>query len=240
MPRTKRRFSDSGYYDAVLRPVAGERLFRNEADHAAFLACLRTAAPDAGVSVAAYCLLPCEARLLLHAPEGPAGFFKRLAVRYVGGYNRRHGRTGPLFSGRYVSVPLEDEQALLHAVCAIHTAPSAAGIAPDAEYPYSSYAAYARHETDWVANEQLLQLMNGARGFAALMLSYEEPPRETGEDAAALIRRVSGFGDPKEIASLGPARRDEIIRRIRRAGLSVRRIAGLTGLGRNIVQRAGA
>lgn len=243
MPRTARSVSSSGYYDVVLRSAEGEKLFKDGHDCRAFIQAMRIASRDSGTGVAAYCLIRERARLLLYCPQKPpADFFKRLSVRYVPAFNRRHGRKGPLFRGRFLSTPLEDELALTMAVRDIHTEPGRAGLAPDEEYPYSSFAAYARREEAWVDNETLLQMMNGATGFMALMVSAAETASGADGDSEALgvIRSVSGLKDPTGIAKLGAARRNEVLCRIKRAGLSIRLIARLTGIGRNTIQRAGA
>jgi putative transposase len=72
-------------------------------DRSACLAALHEAAAAERVQIHAYALLPGELQLLA-TPEDGSGLSRlvqALGRRYVGAYNRRHGRTGTLWDGRY-------------------------------------------------------------------------------------------------------------------------------------------
>ena len=72
-------------------------------DRAAFAGALREAAAAEGVQVHAYALLPSELQLLATPALAPAlgRMVQALGRRYVSAYNRRHGRRGTLWEGRF-------------------------------------------------------------------------------------------------------------------------------------------
>jgi putative transposase len=73
------------------------------ADRSACLAALQEAAAAERVQIHAYALLPTELQLLA-TPEAATGLgrlVQALGRRYVSAYNRRHGRSGTLWNGRY-------------------------------------------------------------------------------------------------------------------------------------------
>jgi putative transposase len=73
------------------------------ADRSACLAALQEAAAAEQVQVHAYAVLPTELQLLA-TPEQASGLSRvvqGLGRRYVGAFNRRHGRSGTLWDGRY-------------------------------------------------------------------------------------------------------------------------------------------
>ena len=69
---------------------------------------------------------------------------KHLGQRYVQHFNRKHGRTGSLWEGRFRSSIVDSEGYLLRCQCYIEMNPVRAGMVerPD-DYPWSSYASNA-------------------------------------------------------------------------------------------------
>jgi putative transposase len=85
------------------RGLRGQPVFVDAQDRAAYIAALREAAAAEQVQVHAWALLDDEALLLL-TPTQPAGLgrmVQALGRRYVSAYNRRHGRSGTLWDGRF-------------------------------------------------------------------------------------------------------------------------------------------
>jgi putative transposase len=83
--------------------IDGRAAFVDEADRRAFLDALRQAAGAEGVAVHAYALLDGEVLLALtpHEPAALSRLVQAVGRRYVSVYNRRHGRRGPLWEGRF-------------------------------------------------------------------------------------------------------------------------------------------
>lgn len=87
----------------IQRGHSGHTVFADAADRQTFLAALREAAHSEGVQLHAYALLDTEVQLL--ATPGTMAALGRmmqaLGRRYVSTYNRRHGRSGTLWDGRF-------------------------------------------------------------------------------------------------------------------------------------------
>lgn len=98
-----------------LRSLEGLPLFVDEPDRAAFLQVSREAAAQHQVALHGYALLEAQVYLLatpVHV-DGLSLFVQALGRRYVSAYNRRHGRRGGLWDGRYRATVLQPGAAVL-------------------------------------------------------------------------------------------------------------------------------
>jgi putative transposase len=114
----------------VQRGHSGTAVFADEVDRAAYLAALREAAAAERVQVHAYALLPTEVMLLVTPAERLAlsRLMQALGRRYVAAHNRRHGRSGTLWDGRFRCGVVEPGATRLQALCLIDGAAADAGI----------------------------------------------------------------------------------------------------------------
>jgi putative transposase len=87
----------------IQRGHNGQAVFADAADRSAFLAALREASAAEHVAVHAYALLDAEVQLLATPEQAPAlgRMVQAVSRRYVSAYNRRHGRSGTLWDGRF-------------------------------------------------------------------------------------------------------------------------------------------
>ncbi len=87
----------------VQRGHGAQAVFADTQDRAAYLAALREAATAEGVAVHAWALRDDEVLLLATPSEAGAlgRMVQALGRRYVSAYNRRHGRRGTLWDGRF-------------------------------------------------------------------------------------------------------------------------------------------
>lgn len=117
--------------------------FSADGDYLTYLAYLRRLCPKYACEVHAYCLMTNHVHLLLTPAEPWAcGFLMRdLGRGYVRYFNRRHGRTGTLWEGRFRSCVAESARYVLACHRYIELNPVRAGMVsrPDA-YPWSSHA----------------------------------------------------------------------------------------------------
>lgn len=109
----------------LVQPVLpGQSLMRDEQDAQALRAVLLEASRAHGITVHAYALLP-DRFLLLATPAQAGGlslFMQAVGRRYVAGFNRRHGRQGGLWAGRYRATVLDPAHYLLDAMAFIELA----------------------------------------------------------------------------------------------------------------------
>ena len=119
------RLGVGGWPHLVVQGVqAGQALWRDELDAQALHAALVEASRQHDVAVHAYRLLAFEGdaqpalALVLTPPtdEALGLFMQAVGRRYVAGYNRRHGRQGSLWAGRYRSTVLDAARYLLDAM----------------------------------------------------------------------------------------------------------------------------
>ena len=97
---------------------------------------------NALVEIIAYCLMPTHIHLLVKQlkEEGISKFMARVLNAYSKYFNTRHGRLGPLWSGRFKNVLIQNDEYLLHLTRYIHLNPTSAGLVNSpTEWQYSSY-----------------------------------------------------------------------------------------------------
>jgi putative transposase len=120
--------------------------FQVQNDYPIYLDMLRECAFDAGCAVHAYVLMSNHVHLLLSpdTSDSASTLMQRLGQRYVQYFNRRHGRTGTLWEGRFRSSPVEDECYFLVCQRYIELNPVRAHmVQAPADYPWSSHRANA-------------------------------------------------------------------------------------------------
>jgi putative transposase len=94
---------------AVLRAAQGQALFVDDTDRDAFMLALAAALQEQRCALHAYALLGAEVQLLVTPADGEAlsRLVQSLGRRYVAAFNRRHGRRGSLWDGRFRATVVE-------------------------------------------------------------------------------------------------------------------------------------
>ena len=108
---------------------SGQPVFLDDDDRHQFLAALRESALQQAVAVHAYVLLDTHVHLLLTPGTAPAlgALMQGLGRRYVAGFNRRHGRQGTLWAGRFRATVVQAGAAVLDAMLVIDHPPVRTG-----------------------------------------------------------------------------------------------------------------
>lgn len=143
-------------HQIVLRGHNGAAVFVDDGDRTDFLAMLRQAAQEQGVAVHAYALLDTELRLLATPAraESLGRMVQSLGRRYVPAFNRRHGRRGTLWEGRFRSGIVDARDWLLDATVWIEDLPVRMGlVAAAGEWPWSSAAHHLGRRRDPTVTE---------------------------------------------------------------------------------------
>ena len=146
MPRQPRLDAPESLHHVMVRGLDRQRVFREEADYANFLARVAALAEAGAWTVLAWALLPNHAHLLVRTGTRPlARNMRSLLTGYAGAFNRRHRRTGHLFQNRYKSVVVEAEAYQLELIRYLHLNPLRAGLVPTvtalARYPWTGHPA---------------------------------------------------------------------------------------------------
>ena len=143
MARLKRLDIANEVHLLSLRGNNSQTIFFEPADYEDFLQFCRSALAEYGVQLHGFCLLPQVAFLLITPLQvgQVSPWVQQVARRFVRSVNKRHGRTGTLFEGRFRSGVLQAHDYLLPAMWTLDQLPVQAGLAASpSAYAYSSAA----------------------------------------------------------------------------------------------------
>ena len=154
------RLTLAGYpHHVILRGNNRQAIFIDTSDYQRMLALLETQAKAQGVEVHAYVLMSNHLHLLVTPQQDTALPLMMQAVgrAYVLYFNKRHGRSGTLWEGRYRSTLIQTDRYLLACMAYIDLNPvRAAMVAQAADYPWSSHAHYIGSRQDaWLTPHAL-------------------------------------------------------------------------------------
>jgi putative transposase len=185
----------------LLRGHNDQPVFADEADRSTFCELLREAAARHGVAIHAYALLNSEVHLLLTPAQAdaPGRMVQSLGRRYVAAVNRRHGRRGTLWDGRFRSSLVDARTWLLAATVFVETRPVAAGLAATAaDWPWSSTAHHVGRRRDPLVQDHDGYWSLGNTPFdrerAHTVLLEEAPQGGTEARLAEAVRRPLVIG----------------------------------------------
>ena len=171
--------------------------FRSGSDQALYLCFLREFSAKFECQVHAYCLMPNHVHLLMTPALGDAcaAMMRDLGQRYVRHFNRRYGRTGTLWEGRFRSCVADSADYVLACYRYIELNPVRAGLAQRPEhYEWSSHAVNIGRRTDRLIKPhvEFLALGNdtGARHRSYVGLFDEALPPST----VGAIRKATNGG----------------------------------------------
>ena len=149
------RLTLAGYpHHIILRGNNRQAIFMDMADFQRMLALLQTHAIEQGVQVHAYVLMSNHLHLLLTPLQNDSlpKMMQAVGRAYVLYFNKRHGRSGTLWEGRYRSALIQTERYFLACMAYIDLNPVRAGmVAKAADYPWSSHGHYiGRQNEAWL------------------------------------------------------------------------------------------
>lgn len=164
------RLTVPGYpHHVIQRGNNRQPIFVDGEDYQRLLDELKEQAVANDVAVHAYVLMSNHLHLLVTpaTAEGMSRTMQALGRSYVRYFNRRHGRSGTLWEGRYRSTLIEAERYLLACMVYIDLNPVRAGmVAMPAQYPWSSHGALVGLRTDPLLTPHPLYWALGNTPFA--------------------------------------------------------------------------
>lgn len=154
MARPLRLEFSGALYHVTSRGDRREPIYEDDEDRVAFLGVLASVVERFNWLVHAYCLMGNHYHLLIETPDGNLSKgMRQLNGVYTQHSNRRHGRVGHLFQGRYKAILVQKESYLLEISRYIVLNPVRAYMVRSAgDWPWSSYRATAGRVTspDWL------------------------------------------------------------------------------------------
>ena len=143
MPRKPRIEVAGGVFHVTVRVNNREWRFLADGDRRLLLWTFATAAKRCEWRVCAFCVMSNHAHFMLQTREpNLAVGMHWFGTAFARAFNRRHGRVGHFFEGRYGAVLIESDEHLLTASRYVVLNPVRAGlVSGPAEWPWSSYRA---------------------------------------------------------------------------------------------------
>ena len=153
MARPLRIEYPGAYYHVMNRGNRREDIFISDKDRLAFVDGLADSCETYNVRLITYVLMPNHFHLLVQTPQANLSeFMRHFLVTYTVRFNRRNGRTGHVFQGRFKSLLIDEDEYLLPLSRYIHLNPIRTGRFKNADfqtkseylktYPWSSFAGY--------------------------------------------------------------------------------------------------
>ena len=240
-----REESEWGIYHVTVRGVGRQLIFLSSADRMFFLKKMSEFKKETDVKILAYCLMDNHVHLLLDSEMVQISLFmQKLEESYIRFFNWKYDRVGTLFQGRFGSKPIVSERNLLCAIRYIHSNPQKAGMCRAKDYTWSSYDEYCN--SDCICDlHQMKEIIGGSSGFAELMaaddsedeeIAIEEYHQLTDSEALAIADKIYSHKNVSEIKALPASARKVLVCKMFQAGVSVRQIETIAGIGRGAIQ----
>jgi REP element-mobilizing transposase RayT len=176
MARPLRIEYEGALYHLTARGNERQDIFRDDRDREEFLERLQRQREQYGTLPHAYVLMTNHYHVLLETPEANLSrAMHSLQTGYTVYFNRRHGRVGHLFQGRYKAILVEKEAYLLEVSRYLHLNPVRAGmvVRPE-EYRWSSYRGYLDGrvaepwvERSWIYDQFSSEVSQARRAYQA-------------------------------------------------------------------------
>lgn len=154
-------------YHVTARGNARTDIFLDDTDRTAFLEVYAHVSQRFNWVCHAYCLMSNHYHLVLETPEANLSQgMRQFNGVYTQRFNRRHGRTGHVFQGRFTAILVERDPYLLELCRYVVLNPVRAGMVRSArEWPWSSYRGTAgqANEAPWLSTDWILSHFGRAR-----------------------------------------------------------------------------
>jgi putative transposase len=225
---------ENALYHVIARGLERRPIFRDDDDRRWYLERLTELSRRSDVQLLAYCLMPNHIHLAVRTGRVPLSrVMSRLQTSYAVYFNKRHGRIGPVFQGRYRALLVDQDSYLLALVRYIHLNPVGARLAkrPE-EFPWSSHAAYLKGPVPWLSSETILETLGSSpssarRAFQRFVTGPGTCDYDPDSAAAGLV-----VGDEKFVRkSLRSGDREDLLIRGLKVETVVREAAAREGIG---------
>lgn len=263
MPRQGRQLSESKIYHVMIRGNEKKNIFLEDEDKKRFIEIVNEKNEKRKFVIYAYCLMDNHVHFLINEGADVIGrIMQRINISYAYYFNKKYNRIGHLFQDRFKSEGIENDAYLLSVVRYIHNNPVKAGMVKNIEeYKWSSYRNYIaiRSPNSLIDKSFILKIFSeDIEKAIGLFIDYskrqddrqfidlqeedvENKAIQTEKNAKELISYYL-INNSSIISDLRNRQNEDLRRNIistlkRKSNLSVRQIAELLQLNRNMVQR---
>ena len=169
MARKPRLHYPGALYHVMLRGNGGQDIFFDPGDRYHLYLLLQEGIARYGHRIHAFCCMTNHLHLAVQVAEVPLSrVMQNLAFRYTRWVNRRQGKSGHLFQGRYKAILVDQDAYLLELTRYIHLNPVRAGLVRDpAAYPWSGHRVYlGKAKLPWLTTDWVLSQLSPHLGHA--------------------------------------------------------------------------
>jgi REP element-mobilizing transposase RayT len=162
MARKPRIQFKGAFYHVIVRGNQKQSIFLDDADRNRYLEGLAKYKRRCKFVLYAYVLMDNHVHLLIETPEEPISRIMQLInFTYTQYFNKKYGKEGHLFQGRYKAILCDRDSYLLSLVRYIHRNPVKAGIATSvAEYQWSGNNEYYKENPELVDTDGVLRMFS--------------------------------------------------------------------------------
>lgn len=237
MPRRRRIVGESGWAHIILRGINRESLFYDKADNLRFISTFKRFQKECNIEMIIMCLMTNHVHILMKSENGEfAEFIKKVSVSYAAFYNKKYDRVGYVFQDRFRSAPVENERYLFNVMRYIYQNPQKSGICQASDYPYTILQMNELLSDYFDSQSAFFEFMNAENDD--VFMEYDSLYGKDDERALIRLLHLTQSDNPQEIQTFVKAKRDNVLKVLKDEGFSVRQLSRLTGINRNIVQRA--
>lgn len=185
MPCRKNTFFPGGFFHIYNRGINHERIFFFAGDYRYCISLIKKYSVICDISIIAFCLMPNHYHLVLrqNSDKSVSQFIGVVFNAYVQGLNKKHGRNGTLFQGRFKDVHIDEENYILQLCRYLHLNPvKAMLVEKPEEWPFSDY-------NDWI----------GKRIFAKVDIDFSSSYFRNPNDYQQYVMEYKMSEDQKDI-----------------------------------------
>lgn len=186
-PNLEKIYLEQSFYHIYNRGVNKQPVFIDAKDYSVFLNLLKRyldsepAKDKSGreydwlhkkLELVAFCLMPTHFHLFIfqYTPEAMTRLLRGVSTSYTGYFNKRHKRTGPLFTDRFRASMINNDAYLIHISRYIHLNPG-----KYRSHEWSSLPYYlGKKRADWVRPRRILELFDDKKDYSDFLKDYEE------------------------------------------------------------------
>lgn len=257
MARKPRQYGETGIYHIIIRGNNRQNIFYDDNDRKLFISLLKKYTDDLNISVYAYCLMSNHVHILI----GKGNFLMsklmlKLNTSYVRRFNIKYERTGHLFQGRYLSMPIENESSFKKVIRYIIRNPQKAGVSRYDEYEWSSFIEFRHNKIENLAaieNRKIVtdysyifRIFGGWKSFSDYIslsnsdecMEYENRIVLNDSRCLTIIKEKLSIVNPHSLQSLDKKTIIEKVSILKKNGIPSYKISRLTGISQSLVRRA--
>jgi len=214
MARPLRIEYPGAYYHVINRGNNQEKIFKNDRDREKFLQYLEKAGERFSIIFHTYCLMSTHFHLLVQTPQPNLSVAMQwINVSYATYFNRKGGRHGHLFQGRFKAILIDADEYLKHLSRYIHLNPLRAKLVKSLSkldrYGWSGHGVImGKVKYDWQDRDYALRWFGQRQGAAKKAYrTYVENGIDQGRRpelvGGGLIRSLGGWSAVKALRRTG-------------------------------------